>query len=126
MKDFSFGHLLKVIRLRYGMNQIEFSKVLGISQSTYNKYEKNKAVPNLKLFEKLLQEHKFPALLYLYKDIDMAMSFQPTEMDTWEFILFENKYNYKPLRLKSKTKQNKDLVQILLKSKDRRRICFEN
>ena len=116
MKDFSFGHLLVVTRLKQGMQQKDFAKVLGITQSTLCKYERNQAIPNLKFFEKIVQEYGFPVLLYIYKDIDIAMSFQLTETKTWEFILFENKYNYKPRRLKSKRKRNQDLMQIVLKN----------
>ncbi len=42
----NIGNNLKKLRERYGENQTEFSKRLGISRSTYSNYENNNRIPD--------------------------------------------------------------------------------
>lgn len=47
------GESIKIIRLKCLMNQTDFAQALGVSFSTVNRWENNKAIPNYKALNKL-------------------------------------------------------------------------
>ena len=112
MKDFTFAHLLKVTRLKQGLDQKQFSKKLGISQSTYSRYEKGKCEPHLDIVLLLVKEYDFPIFLLLYKNLQESLDDIPIKLE--EFLDFENNYTYNPKRLKSNKRKNEDLIEIIL------------
>lgn len=112
MKDFTFGHLLKVTRLRQGFDQREFSKKLGVSQATYSRYEKDKYTPSLDFVITLVKEYDFPLFLLLYNNLQESLADIPIKLEN--FLEYENNYTYKPLRLKSNKRKNEDLIDIIL------------
>ena len=112
MKDFTFAHLLKVTRLKQGLDQKQFSKKLGISQSTYSRYEKGRCEPQLDIVLILVKEYDFPIFLLLYKNLQESLDDLPTKLE--EFLDFENNYTYNPKRLKSNKRKNEDLIEIIL------------
>jgi transcriptional regulator with XRE-family HTH domain len=110
MNKYTFGHLLKVTRLRHGLDQREFSELLDISQATYSRYEKGKTDPPLSLVMKLTEKHKFPSYLLFYPDLDEFVLNLP--LDLIAFYLFENHYDYNPLRMKSTKRKNDDMLEL--------------
>jgi transcriptional regulator with XRE-family HTH domain len=110
MQAYTFGHLLKVTRLRYGLDQIEFAKKLDISQSTYSRYEKGKIEPPIGFVMKLTESFEFPFYLLFYPDIDETLSILPLKL--FEFLTFENNFDYNPLRVKTKKRKEDDLIDI--------------
>jgi transcriptional regulator with XRE-family HTH domain len=111
MEKFTYGHLLKVTRIRYGFDQREFSRILGISQATFSRYEKGKAEPPLSLLIRLTEEFNFPAYLLFYPSLDEFILNFP--LDLLKFHIVENYYDYKPLRVKSNKRRQEDMIEIL-------------
>lgn len=62
---FGVGDKLKRIRTGLGMNQIEFSKMIGISRSTYSNYENNNRVPNEKVLRQMAEALDIPFIEFL-------------------------------------------------------------
>lgn len=52
------GERLKKLRDRTGLNQEEFSKIIGISRGTYAHYETNKRLPSYDILEKIAKYHE--------------------------------------------------------------------
>jgi transcriptional regulator with XRE-family HTH domain len=110
MKNYNFGHLLKVTRLRLGLEQREFARMLDISQSTYSRYEKGRTDPPLSLVVKLTDKYNFPTYLLFYPDLDEFVLNLPLYLIS--FYLFENHYDYNPLRIKSTKRKNDDMLEL--------------
>ena len=110
MNKYTFGHLLKVTRLRHGLDQREFSKLLDISQATYSRYEKGKTDPPLSLMLKLTDKYKFPAYILLYPELDEFVRTLPLNLLT--FYLFDNRFDYNPLRIKPSKRKHDDMIEL--------------
>ena len=111
MDKYTFGYLLKVTRLSQGLDQREFSKLLDISQATYSRYEKGKTDPPLSLVLRLTEKYSFPAYLLFYPKLDEFVLNLPLNLLT--FYLFENKYDYNPLRIKPNKRKHEDMIELL-------------
>ena len=110
MNKYTFGHLLKVTRLRHGLDQRKFSELLDISQATYSRYEKGKTDPPLNLLMKLTEKHKFPSYLLFYPELDEFIRTLPLNLLT--FYLFENHFDYNPLRIKPNKRKHDDMLEL--------------
>ena len=110
MKNYTFSHLLKVTRMRNGFDQAEFSQRLDVSQSTYSRYEKGRIDPPIGFLNKLVKDYNFPAYLLLYSDLENSLSELP--LNALEFLVFENSFDYNPVRLKSKKRREEGLIEI--------------
>ena len=55
------GKRIAQVRKRLGLNQIEFAKVFGISQSAFKNYERGVADPPAKLVISICQKHEVSA-----------------------------------------------------------------
>ena len=111
MKNYTFSHLLKVTRMRNGFDQAEFARRLGVSQSTYSRYEKGKSDPPFSLIQKLVKDYEFPVNLILYSDLsDLILNFP---LKLLGYHLFENEFDFNPVRRKSNKRKNDDMSEIL-------------
>lgn len=52
------GTKLKTLRIAKGYEPIEIAERLGISKSTYGRYERNETVPDLNMLEKIANEYE--------------------------------------------------------------------
>ncbi len=111
MKNYNFGHLLKVTRLRLGLEQREFARMLDISQSTYSRYEKGRVEPPLGIITRLVDDYDFPVHLLFYNEIDEFVLNLPLQLIL--FHLFENHYDYEPLRVKPSIRKHADMIDRL-------------
>jgi transcriptional regulator with XRE-family HTH domain len=111
MKNYNFGHLLKVTRLRLGLEQREFARMLDISQSTYSRYEKGRVEPPLGIITRLVDDYDFPVYLLFYKETDDFVMNLPLRLMVFHF--FENNYDFNPLRVKANGRKHADMVEIL-------------
>ncbi|SFA91295.1 DNA-binding transcriptional regulator, XRE-family HTH domain [Cohnella sp. OV330] len=59
---------LKSIRHEYEMNQVEFAKMLGISQSQYNRYELQQRQPLLEIVLQMAEKLNRPVEQIVYLD----------------------------------------------------------
>jgi len=55
------GKRIAQVRKRLGLNQVEFAKVYGISQSAFKNYERGVADPPTKLIVSICQTHEISA-----------------------------------------------------------------
>jgi transcriptional regulator with XRE-family HTH domain len=111
MIDKSFGHMLKVTRLALGYDQSQFAKELEISQATYSRYEKGRTEPPLGLVIKLYREYKFPAFLLFADSLDEYIKDIP--FDYFAYLIYENNYDFNPLRVKSPKRKYDDIAKRL-------------
>ena len=54
----NIGHKLKTLRTAKGYEPIDIAEILGISKSTYGRYERNETVPDLNMLEKIAKEYE--------------------------------------------------------------------
>jgi len=92
-----------------GLEQREFARLLDISQSTYSRYEKGRSEPPLGLVYKLVEVYDFPAYLLFYKNVDDFISNLPLNLIS--FCLFENNFDYDPLRAKPTGRKHNDMIE---------------
>jgi transcriptional regulator with XRE-family HTH domain len=52
------GRKLKTLRTSRGFEPIDIAEKLGISKSTYGRYERNETVPDLNMLEKISKEYE--------------------------------------------------------------------
>ena len=52
------GTKLKTLRVAKGYEPLEIAERLGISKSTYGRYERNETVPDLNMLEKIANEYE--------------------------------------------------------------------
>ena len=52
------GTKLKTLRIAKGYEPIEIAERLGISKSTYGRYERNETVPDMNMLEKIANEYE--------------------------------------------------------------------
>jgi transcriptional regulator with XRE-family HTH domain len=109
--DTSFGHMLKVTRLALGYDQLEFAKELGISQSTYNRYEKGRTDPPLSLVIRLVKDYEFPAFLLFTDNLEKYISDIPIEY--LAYLVYENNYTFNPQRPKTPRRKIEDIAKRL-------------
>jgi len=56
-----FADRLHEIREKHGLNQVDMAKALGVSPSTYNKYETNNQIPRLDFIQNICKQFKVSA-----------------------------------------------------------------
>lgn len=110
MDKYTFGHLLKVTRIRHYLDQRTFADLLDISQSTYSRYEKGKTDPPLSVVMKLTEKYNFPVYLLFYPELGGFIRSIPFNL--LAFYLFENRYDYTPLRIKPNKRKNEDMIEL--------------
>jgi transcriptional regulator with XRE-family HTH domain len=104
----TLGYLLKVTRIRNGLDQREFSEKLGISQATYSRYEKGKSEPPFNLIQDLVKDYDFPVYLILYPDLIEFVRTLPLKF--FSLKLAENYFDYMPLRSKTSKRKHEDIL----------------
>ena len=64
----NIGNKLKTLRTKRALDPLSMAEHLGISETTYRRYERNESVPDLNMLEKIAKVHEIDLVELLSDD----------------------------------------------------------